>query len=148
MPLSEGGEISEMLIHQISIDRQRNLSKTGNERKRGRQRTYYMGPPNVPTPTPNPFNTLPTSNPPIPPKSSNCMPAPSTYSPPARNKHPFRPNLEQKGIPSGTPNSAPTSQEVMICACVDARAAGERPEREKCSRKEGSTIMPPMKPTE
>ena len=115
--------------------------------KEGRKGTYYIGPPSVPTPTPSPFNALPASNPPIP-KSSNCIPAPQTYNPPARNKHPFRPNLEQKGIPSGTPNNAPTSHEVMICACVDASAEGGRVEREKWERKLGRTMIPPMKPTE
>jgi hypothetical protein len=137
IPLSEGGEISEILFRFLA------LNKRGKER-----RTHYIGPPNVPTPTPNPFNTLPISNPPIPPGSSNCIPAPNTYSTAANSKQLLRPNFEQKGIPSGTPNNAPTSQEVMICACVDAKAEGDRAERPKWERKEGRTMMPPMKPTE
>lgn len=66
----------------------------------------------------------------------------------ARRRQLRRPKREQKGMASGTPKSAPRSQEVIIVAWVEAREVGERWMREKCVRKEGSTIMPPMKPTE
>ena len=77
-----------------------------------------------------------------------CITAPTTYSTAANCRQSLLPSLEQTGIPMGTPTSAPAIHAETVHDLADASSFLGRWSSWKCCRKEGSTISPPMKPTE